>query len=836
MRTLKMTLVASWVMVACISDKRAEVQQNDGDTLELDTQIDGVVEVREETDVPVETRASGSPCTSDDECTTGSCLLGQDGRACAFDCAVTGACPTGLECRSLGGARVCVDRYVFACRPCNSDAECDGGAQSGDVDGGENDCVAIDSDITSGRFCGVRCGGTFGDCREGYTCVDDQCRPDDATCECSAAAVEADATTSCGRTVADAECRGQRTCATVGAAPTECDAPEGDVESCDGRDNDCDDVTDEDVDCGDYACKGDTGCATTCDDNADCAPGLACDLDDRDGDQRRNECARTGENGTACTLGVECDSGFCSNDHCCDGGDDTLCCAVDADCAALDGEATCTDAGTNGCIGLKSFGRCQDSICTVEVLPSSEGCVGQVCRGAQCIDGGVLDGAHLCGPSGECIETADRSCDDVDPCTIDTCNANSGCDHAPTSGDTAQACYSFDEATRGVGACSDGTTVCQNGTASQCGGEIGPGTEGCNGVDDDCDAFTDEDTEADCFPYVCRGLQGCAKGCDGNEDCAAGNFCDPAGECVSTGQNGSTCAQNDQCQSSYCESGVCCDEGSCCRSDQDCEELAAELCDSADANGCAGTRVLGVCDVGAQCREVQVADVTACDGFICEDASCDGNSAKPAALCNSGQCVPAVSATCSPYACSAGACLEECRNDTGCSNGATCDDEECVDLPNGAPCEKSAECESEHCNNGFCCDSGLCCGTDDVACDTLTTAGTCDSPGACSGKRNVGTCSDDHQCVAQTVATAAPCEGRRCGGAQCTNIDGNEFVLEGITEDRCSAAGACVAVTRDCRARVDGVCTANSSLFVTCDNCSGNRTTCVLFDNPCACE
>ena len=246
--------------------------------------------------------------------------------------------------------------------------------------------------------------------------------------------------------------------------------------------------------------------------------------------------------------------------------------------------------------------------------------------------------------------------------------------------------------------------------------------------------------------------------------------------------------------------------------------------------------MLGVCDVGAQCREELVPDVTACDGFTCQAASCDGSDAKPAASCSRGDCVPAASASCSPYACSAGECLEECRSNAGCSNGAICDEGECVDLPNGAPCDDSDQCASDHCNNGFCCASGLCCGGDDAACASLTTAGRCDDQGGCNGKRDVGTCNDDHQCVAQVVATSAPCEGRLCGDVQCANIAGNEFVLEGITEDRCDAAGHCVEVTRDCRVRVDAVCTNNSGLFITCANCSGNRTTCVLFGNPCACE
>ena len=43
-----------------------------------------------------------------------------------------------------------------------------------------------------------------------------------------------------------------------------------------------------------------------------------------------------------------------------------------------------------------------------------------------------------------------------------------------------------------VGACSEGTSVCGGGVFGDCIGEVGPTTEICNSVDDNCDGFIDE--------------------------------------------------------------------------------------------------------------------------------------------------------------------------------------------------------------------------------------------------------------------------------------------------------------------------------------------------------
>jgi len=838
-------------VTACVSeDRHGGIRQDvtDATVIDFDVQADVAPDTAPDVAADVHGDAeAGSACESDNDCASDHCLLSREGRTCAPLCAgTTGTpCPGERECLVVDGDRVCVDRFAALCLPCSEHSDCNLGAAAGVGLHGSNRCLAAaDAGSGSGRYCGVACGGAFGECAEGSECSDGQCRPTRGICLCSGAAVALAAETTCSVLATDGGlCSGKRHCEAIDAEPTACDAAPPSQELCNGKDDDCDGVTDERpwLDCGDFACHGASGCAVACATTADCAPGLACDVNDRDGDSRIDECFATGDAGTSCTLSSQCDSEYCGNGFCCSNradptGEGAVCCAEDADCKALEGAASCSETTANGCLGVKTVGRCSEaSICVGVQVPSSEGCVGQTCRGAQCLSAGVLDGVHLCDASGACVETADLPCDDGDPCTFDICNA-SGCRATPHSGTSAAACYTFAPETAGVGACHDGHVTCQNGGETGCGDEVGPATEVCNGVDDDCDGRTDEDTERACFPFLCDGQAGCLIACGGNADCAAGNFCSDK-VCAGTGQNGAICAADSACQSGHCGGGVCCEAGLCCRANLDCASLDDVICDAASSSGCAGTRLSGVCGAGAMCETATRADASACDGEQCLASECSGDKLLPAATCAGSQCVRPAPLGCSPYACEAVECLDECLRDGECRHGASCNDGVCNDLPDGAACTSNEQCGSSHCGNGFCCHGeGLCCGGDDAACKALDGASTCKDAGECEGVKVVGQCRDDFRCAAETVPSDAACAGQTCGDSECVNLDGGVLVKEGIRRNQCDASGTCVSAVHDCRDAGAGSCTASSALFLTCNNCSSDRTTCVVLANPCYCE
>ncbi len=109
-------------------------------------------------------------------------------------------------------------------------------------------------------------------------------------------------------------------------------------------------------------------------------------------------------------------------------------------------------------------------------------------------------------PEVEVCNGLDDDCDgEVDEALDCTCRA----------GET-QPCYTGSEETRGVGRCADGVQTClPTGQWGDCEGAVLPGTETCNGADDDCNGLTDDvDEDGDGY-WSCPGVA--------ERDCDDGN-------------------------------------------------------------------------------------------------------------------------------------------------------------------------------------------------------------------------------------------------------------------------------------------------------------------------
>ena len=109
--------------------------------------------------------------------------------------------------------------------------------------------------------------------------------------------------------------------------------------------------------------------------------------------------------------------------------------------------------------------------------------------GASCSDGDACTNGDIC-TGGSCAGTK-KNCDDSNLCTTDSCGA-SGCVNTPDVGKKV-ACFDGLAAKKGVGECKEGTATCDAaGKLGTCLGQVLPGSEICDGKDNNCDGKVDE--------------------------------------------------------------------------------------------------------------------------------------------------------------------------------------------------------------------------------------------------------------------------------------------------------------------------------------------------------
>ena len=300
------------------------------------------------------------------------------------------------------------------------------------------------------------------------------------------------------------------------------------------------------------------------------------------------------DDGDACTQGEACNAGDC-------GGSSPVMCANTSGCAI----ASCDKV--KGCV-YTPFGAtgglpiaCNDS----DPCTSNDVCLASgVCAGTSVIATVPLQPCQLvsCDPVTGQLSFGTVSCDDGEWCTLDNCTVGTNaCTHVPVAGgttcDDGNPCTVVDTCTAGQcgGSGTPGNTkncddsnVC---TTDSCNPQSGCQHANANGPCDDNNPCTISDA---CGSGTCA--PGTPKNCDDGNTCTL-DACDATGTCthgsgpdMTACSDGNACTLNDLCLGGACTPGTAksCDDGMLCTADV-CNASSGACDSSASVPGCGPT-------------------------------------------------------------------------------------------------------------------------------------------------------------------------------------------------------------------------------------------------------
>ncbi len=775
----------------------------------------------------------GNPCTID---TCNSAAGSSDPKlACTFKNAPGGAaCDDGLSCTvndycDLGKCVAAQDN----CKPCTSDLSC-APYDDGNYCNGIVKCI---DNPAKGKVCAVdvktviKC-----DASSDTPCSTNTCNPNTGGCSPSILAEGSPCK-------ASDKCLTATTCAVNG--------------QCQGKQVNCDDKND----CTTEVCDSALGCKftpkadnTACDDGSLCTP--------TESDKCSSGQCLNPTNSCACTKTSDCDKYANADSDQCNEKWDCVVASSGKVCKPIAGSVTVCETAN-------------DTPCTVSTCePLTGKCAAQTKSDSTlCDDGNVCTVGDFC-KSGLCTKTKDLNCDDGNACTVDVCDVF-GCDHGPKTGaggcDDGDKCTSGDKCVDGVcagvkitcddqnpctvdtcsksGGCAnqvDNTLKCDDGDPCSTGDICTNGQ--CAGKALNCD------DKNSCTIDVCDGKGGCNNLVIDGKDCDDGNACTVQDTCKSNQCVGVTksCDDLNPCTEDSCKNGTCgylvsigktCDDGNACTKTDACDKAGActgvsYTCDTTNTciaypQGCLATKgCLGVsndgipCNDGDACTAWSGADPTPdhCLGGACTGlpVTCDDKN-----VCTNDVCDKKKGCLITQNTCDDG---NPCTTDTcdqilGCQHavldGAACDD--------GDACTDQTKC-----------DAGKCKGTA-VTCDDENgcTSDSCDSKSGCvflPGVDTQTTCDDLNPC------TEDACKSGVCVGTSKQCDDGNP-----CTQDSCDKLKGCVTVDlKENTVCDDGdACTDNTKCLS--GQCAGGTVSnscgackvdadCNIFDNNNKCD
>ncbi len=414
-----------------------------------------------------------------------------------------------------------------------------------------------------------------------------------------------------------------------------------------------------------------------------------------------------------------------------------------------------------------------------------------------------------------------------------------------------------------------------------------PEAEVCDGIDNDCDGDTDENSCDDsnaCTTDACKSEGKCihidmsGTPCNADDNVCTANDACQQGLCIPGALK--DCNDNNPCTKDACDMATGCtksnDNGAPCDDDNPCtvgDTCNGGSCDKGKSKDCStgNSCVAGSCSPSdGKCKYVDQAKGTPCeDGNVCtigDGCSGKGNAclAGSAKDCNDGK-------ACTTDSCAAKEGCKHVANSIPCDDGApctlndVCKDGKCTAGP-GKVCDDKEGCTVDSCEpkSGDCQYLGLPlqaspCNADDSAC----TKGDACNGGKCQAGKQV-ICDDGNMCTldacekgtGKCLHDAQKMQGKSCNadGSKCTNMDscksGKCTAGGGLpcddgnacTDDSCNSKAGCVhkANTALCddgdACTVGDLCKATKCLAGGPKNCDDNNVcTTDACDNKTGC-
>lgn len=508
------------------------------------------------------------------------------------------------------------------------------------------------------------------------------------------------------------------------------------------------------------------GAAGSCQpEGAPCDDGNPCTAD---------QCIETGcnhvtfSNDTPCNLdGLACTDEACFDGVCAPSIADGWClvagvCAKENEGAAGDPCRICSPSNSTKSWSLKKSGTCEDNDpCTIDTV---------------------------CNASGDCVG-APRNCDDKNLCTDDICSSVSGCINLSNAATCTDTNPCTEEGFCADGACEFKTTLdCDDGnpcTKDSCATGFG-----CFHAPHEANCIADADP---CTDDVC--ISGACVAVPSVSVCKVGGTCIPAGgkasgnpclvckpELSSTKwttlhnvacQDGNLCTVFDGCVQGQClGEKVVCNDGSPCTKD---------ACDA--QKGCIFEPIGGECTDGDACTIKDACVAGVCKGIALTPADCTDNNP-----CTADACIAIAGCSHKPH-------NDPCDDGDACTKGDFCNAGSCAAGKLVCPCEFNGDCD----------DNNPC------------TIDTCVSGVGCSNvaKANNSTCDDGDACT----------KGDACKETLCSGVDTNCNDNNPCTDDACSPKVGCVHKPLQGNTCIDGDACTSADLCVD-GTCMGTPKAC----------